>query len=54
LGRRAGQAFWAVIVPRHLDEKVRELVKAGYYTSKSDLIRDAVRKIIAELEKQQK
>jgi len=52
--KNSSLVWWSLLVPKDLDKKVREAIKRGYYASKSDLIRDAVRKIIAELEKQRK
>jgi Arc/MetJ-type ribon-helix-helix transcriptional regulator len=40
---------WNVKTPKALDEQVEKAIGQGFYASKSDLIRDAVRKILETL-----
>lgn len=40
---------WNIRIPQALDEQVEKAVDQGFYASKSDLIRDAVRKILETL-----
>lgn len=40
---------WNVKTPQVLNEQVEKAVAQGFYASKSDLIRDAVRKILETL-----
>jgi len=44
--------FWNIPVPEDLDDAVEHAIEKGWYISKADLIRDAVRKTIAELKVQ--
>ena len=37
---------WSIPVPRALDALVEEAVRRGIYMTKSDLIRDAVRRLL--------
>lgn len=40
---------WNVIAPKMLDEALEEAVKEQKYSTKSDLVRDAVRRRLEEL-----
>ena len=40
---------WCISVPKSLDMAVKELLKAGTYMSRSDLVRDAVRRLLKEI-----
>ncbi len=52
--RKDHLVFWGVLVPKHLDKKIREVIKAGYFASRSDFLREAARKLLEQIEKQQK
>lgn len=38
----------SVDLPDKLKEEVNQLIQEGYYSSKSELIRDAIRKLLEE------
>lgn len=40
---------WCIISPKVLDNALEEAVKKGTYRTKSDLVRDAVRRRLEEL-----
>jgi len=42
--------FWNISTPKSLDRAVEKAVKIGMYSTKSDLVRDAVRRILKELD----
>ncbi|MGB6680704.1 MAG: ribbon-helix-helix domain-containing protein [Candidatus Bathyarchaeia archaeon] len=48
--RRKELVIWSIPVTKTLDEKVEHLVKDNMHVSKSDLIRDAVRSKLKEIE----
>jgi Arc/MetJ-type ribon-helix-helix transcriptional regulator len=41
---------WNIPAPRDLDEAVEEAVKKGLYVSKSELVRDAVRRLLKDIQ----
>ena len=49
LGKRKDLTYWNIPVPRALDQAVEEAVKRGMHVSKSDLVRDAVRRLLREI-----
>ncbi len=49
MGKRKDLAYWNIPVPKALDEAVEKAVKTDLYISKSDLVRDAVRRLLEEL-----
>ncbi|MEM2440534.1 MAG: hypothetical protein QXK93_06975 [Candidatus Bathyarchaeia archaeon] len=49
MGKRKDLAYWNIPVPRALDEAVEKAVKIDLHISKSDLVRDAVRRLLEEL-----
>lgn len=49
MGKRRDLAYWNIPVPRALDEAVEKAVKIDLHISKSDLVRDAVRRLLKEL-----
>jgi len=49
MGRRKDVTKWCIPVPRTLDEAVEQAVKLDMHISKSDLVRDAVRRLLKEL-----
>jgi len=40
---------WSIPVPKALDEAVELVVKKGTYASKSEFVRDAVKRLLKEL-----
>src|SRR3989338_3413721 len=40
-----------VRLPKGLEKEVDKLIKKGYYTNRSDLIRNAIRKLVLEVHK---
>jgi Arc/MetJ-type ribon-helix-helix transcriptional regulator len=50
MGRPARNVtFWNIPIPKSLDRAVEKAVEAGKYSTKSDLVRDGVRRILKEL-----
>jgi len=49
LGKRKDLTYWNIPVPRALDQAVEEAVKRDMHVSKSDLVRDAVRRLLREI-----
>ena len=49
MGKRKDLTYWNIPVTRTLDEAVEKAVKADMHVSKSDLVRDAVRRLLLEL-----
>lgn len=49
MGKRKDLAYWNIPVPRALDEAVEKAVEIDLHISKSDLVRDAVRRLLKEL-----
>jgi len=47
--RRKDTVIWSVPVTRKLDTAVEEAVKLDYHSTKAELIRDAVRRLLKEL-----
>jgi Arc/MetJ-type ribon-helix-helix transcriptional regulator len=41
--------YWNIPIPKSLDRAVEKAVKIGMYSTKSDLVRDAVRLVLKEL-----
>jgi metal-responsive CopG/Arc/MetJ family transcriptional regulator len=41
--------FWCIISPKTLDDALEKAVQEGTYRTKSDLVRDAVRRRLEEL-----
>jgi Arc/MetJ-type ribon-helix-helix transcriptional regulator len=46
MGKRKDLTYWNIPVTRTLDEAVEKAVKADMHVSKSDLVRDAVRRLL--------
>lgn len=46
--------FWNIPVPKPLDEAVEEAVATDMYASKSEFVRDAVRKELERIQTKQK
>ena len=46
MGKHKDLAYWNIPVPKALDEAVEKAVKTDMYVSKSDLVRDAVRRLL--------
>jgi len=46
--------MWSIPVTKTLDEAVEEAVKSDMHVSKSDLVRDAVRQLLKQMEIQEK
>ena len=44
------QRFWNIPVTEELDNRVEEAVKKNSHVSKAELIRDATRRLLEELE----
>jgi len=44
--RRKGLPFWSIQVTKAMDEAVEKAVQKGLATSKSDFVRNAVRKAL--------
>ena len=49
MGKRKDLTYWNIPVTRALDEAVEKAVKADMHVSKSDLVRDAVRRLLLQL-----
>jgi len=49
MGKRKDLVYWNIPVTRALDEAVREAIKRNTHVSKSDLVRDAVRRLLREM-----
>jgi Arc/MetJ-type ribon-helix-helix transcriptional regulator len=49
MGKRKDLTYWNIPAPKSLDEAVERAVKAGTHASKSDFVRDAVRRLLREL-----
>jgi len=49
MGKRKDLTYWNIPVPRALDQAVEEAVKRDMHVSKSDLVRDAVRRLLREI-----
>jgi len=49
MGKRKDLTYWNIPVTRTLDEAVEKAVKVDMHVSKSDLVRDAVRRLLLEL-----
>jgi len=49
MGKRKDLAYWNIPVPKALDQAVEEAVKRDMHVSKSDLVRDAVRRLLREI-----
>jgi len=49
MGKRKDLKYWNIPVTKTLDQAVEEAVKVDMHVSKSDLIRDAVRRLLKEL-----
>ena len=49
MGKRKDLTYWNIPVPKALDEAVERAVKKDLHVSKSDLVRDAVRRLLLEL-----
>ncbi len=49
MGKRKDITYWNVPVPKALDDAVEEAVRQDMHASKSDLIRDAVRQLLAAM-----
>jgi len=49
MSKREDLIKWCIVVPKSLDMAVKELMKAGAYMSRSDLVRDAVRRLLKEV-----
>jgi Arc/MetJ-type ribon-helix-helix transcriptional regulator len=49
VGKRKDLTYWNIPVPKALDEAVERAVKSDMHVSKSDLVRDAVRRLLLEL-----
>lgn len=47
--KRQDVTYWNIPVPKTLDEAVERAVKIGMHISKSDLARDAVRRLLQEI-----
>ena len=49
MGKRRSLTYWNIPVTKSLDEAVEEAIKVDMHVSKSDLVRDAVRRLLAEM-----
>ena len=49
MGKRKGLVYWNIPVTKTLDEAVEEAVRQDMHVSKSDLIRDAVRRLLQKI-----
>ena len=49
MGKRKDLAYWNIPVPKALDEAVERAVKSDMHVSKSDFVRDAVRRLLGQL-----
>jgi len=49
MGKQKDITFWNIPVTRTLDEAVEEAVKSDMHVSKSDLVRDAVRQLLKQM-----
>lgn len=49
MGKRKELFYWNIPVTRALNEAVEEAVKLDMHVSKSDFVRDAVRRLLHEL-----
>jgi len=47
--KREGLIYWNIPVTKPLDEAVKEALKRNMHVSKSDLVRDAVRRLLEEM-----
>lgn len=49
MGKRKDLTYWNIPVTRALNEAVEEAIKVDMHVSKSDLVRDAVRRLLKEM-----
>lgn len=48
MGKRKDLTTWCIPVPKTLDKAVEDAVKSDTHVTKSDLVRDAVRRLLNE------
>ena len=48
MSKREDMIRWCISVTKALDEAVEKAVQTGMYASKSDFVRDAVRRLLRE------
>jgi len=49
MGKKRNYVYWNIPVTKALNSAVESAVKTTYYVSKSDLVRDAVRRLLKEM-----
>ena len=50
MNKKKDKRCWNIPVPKALDEALEEAVELGMHSTKADLVRDAVRRTILEME----